>query len=69
MTMRKRISCNRMLDFGRTENPCHKILCDINAEEIEEAENEVLVKGLETVRIKCSSCKTITTITTRRKAK
>ncbi len=65
MTMRKRISCNKILDFGRTKNPCHKILCDVVAEEIEETENEVLVKGLETVRIKCSShnCKQITTIT------
>jgi len=62
--MRKRISCNKILDFGRTENPCHKILCDIVAEEVTQIENEVLVKGLETVRIKCSSynCKQITTI-------
>lgn len=54
-----------MLDFGGAKNPCHKILCDIMAEEIEETENEVLVKGLETVRIKCTSpaCKQITTIT------
>lgn len=63
--IRKRVSCNRMLDFGGAKNPCHKILCDVVAEEIEQTENDVLVKGLREVRIKCSSynCKRITTIT------
>jgi len=53
-----------MLDFGGVKNPCHKILFDIVAEEVTQTENEVLVKGLETVKIKCSSqnCKQITTI-------
>ena len=61
--IRKRIGCNRMLNFGGVKNPCHKILFDVTAEEVKESENEVLVKGLETVRIKCSSCKQMTTIT------
>jgi hypothetical protein len=66
MMIRKRVSCGRMLDFRGVKNPCHKILCDIVAEEVEEtAENKVLVKGLREVRVKCSShnCKQITTIT------
>lgn len=59
---RKRVSCSRLLRFGRMENPCHKILCEIMAEDFTIVENEITVKGLRQVKVKCSHCKTVTTI-------
>jgi len=59
---RKRVSCSRILKFGRVENPCHKILCEIMAEDFTIVENEITVKGLQQVKVKCNSCKMVTTI-------
>ena len=60
---RKRIGCSKIVNFGGIKNPCHKILCDIVAEESVEGENEtVTVKGLREIRLKCTQCKSITRI-------
>lgn len=59
---RKRISCSKLTMFGKVENPCHKILCDIVAEEVEQTGDEVIVKDLKEIRLKCNQCKSITKI-------
>jgi len=42
-----------MLKFGRVENPCHKILCEVEAKEVVEEDGNITVIGLEKLRIKC----------------
>ena len=61
---RKRVSCNRILRFGRMENPCHKILCEIMADDFTIKEDEITVTGLKQVKVKCGRehCKMVTTI-------
>jgi len=51
--MRKRIQCKHLLQFGKEKNPCHKILCEIEAKDIIENENETVVIGLTKLRLKC----------------
>jgi len=59
---RKRISCYKILRFGRVENPCHKILCEIMAEDFTVEDDEITVKKLQRIKVKCNQCKTVTTI-------
>ena len=51
--MRKRIQCGTLLKFGKAENPCHKILCEVEAKEVIEEDGSITVIGLEKLRIKC----------------
>jgi len=51
--MRKRIQCKNSLNFGGVKNPCHKILCEIEAKEFIEENGIMTVIGLEKLRIKC----------------
>ena len=51
--MRKRIQCGNMLKFGNVENPCHKILCEVEAKDVIEENGSITVIGLEKLRIKC----------------
>ena len=62
--MRQRVQCKHLKKFGRAENPCHKILCEIVADEVTEENGEYAVKGFRELRLKCpdSNCKKITTI-------
>ncbi len=59
---RKRISCNKILKFGRMENPCHKILCEIMADDFTIVGDEIIVTKLRQVKVKCGHCKTVTII-------
>ena len=51
--MRKRIQCGNMLRFGKTENPCHKILLEVEAKDVIEENGSITVIGLEKLKIKC----------------
>ena len=62
--MRKRIQCEHILGFGEVKNPCHKILCEIEAKDIVEENGDVVVIGLEKLRLKCR-CGGITEIINR----
>jgi len=62
--MRQRIQCKYLKKFGGVENPCHKILCEIVADEVTEEDGDYVVKGFRELKLKCSdaNCKRITTI-------
>ena len=62
--MRKRILCEGQRTFGGDgKNPCHKVLCQIDGNDItEEAPGVVVVRDAETITLKCATCKTKTTI-------
>jgi len=42
-----------MLRFGKVENPCHKILCEVEAKDVIKENGSITVIGLEKLRIKC----------------
>lgn len=65
--MRKRIQCKHLKKFGRVENPCHKILCEIVADEVTEEDNDYIIKGFRELKLKCGECKRLTTIKIRDK--
>ena len=62
--MRRRVQCNHERRFGKVKNVCHKILCEIVAEDVKEEGADYVVTGLREVRVKCPDdrCKKITTI-------
>ena len=66
---RERLQCKHLRMFGRVENPCHKILCEIIAEDAVEKDGEYTVTNLQEIRIKCFSadCRKVTVIKTKRK--
>ena len=66
---RMRLQCKHLRMFGRVENPCHKILCEIIADDAVEKDGEYLVTNLSEIRIKCFSpdCRRVTVIKTKRK--
>ena len=66
---RVRLQCEHLRKFGGVENPCHKILCEVVAEEVAVEGTEYIVTDLKEMRIKCfhPDCRRITVIKTKQK--
>jgi len=66
---RRRLQCKHLRQFGKVENPCHKILCEVIAEDVVEEDMEYTVTNLKEIRIKCfhPQCGRITVIKIKQK--
>lgn len=62
--MRINLLCEHKFRFGKTLNPCRKVLSNLEAEEIIQQGDTVLVKGFKQITLKCTrqGCKKKTTI-------
>ena len=57
-----RILCEYLKKFETGENPCRKVLCEVNGKIIEQTEDEIIVEGGGDVVLKCFGCKQKTKI-------